>query len=1000
MQFYLKFVGLISVIHAQTTLDQPPGPNTFTPTPTLESSANLAPSVTPNIVDPTAPNAQEVCPGYIASNIRTSNTGIVADLTLAGDPCNAYGNDILDLILNVQYQNATRLNVKIYPKYLVPANHSFYILGDELSPSGKIEDGCSVENMFEDQFLEVVTGMVEGYNVYGLPEAVRGTFRLPNEYTQTFWNQLIVSTKYNEMNDQPLDANMHSVHPVYLETRYNTSTPNTTSTSHIVYARNLHGQEWILKPDKLIYRTIGGSLDFYFFSGPEPTDALAQQQLGVIGTPAMQPYWAHGFHQVRWGYQNWTVLQEIVDGYRDARIPLEAIWNDLDYLLQYRIFSHNNNTYPVPEGREFLERLHANGQYWMPILDPNVYVPDPTNTTDAFPTYDRGDALSLYIRRGQNSEEYYTGIQWPGFSVWPDFLLDSAHGFWADEMVRYHNDLPFDGWWLDISDLSSWCTGSCGSGRIKENPIHVPFKLPGEPGEINYDYPEAFDITNSTEAASASAASLSQASAYPTPMTTTGTPTVGFTSPTPGVRNLTFPPYALNLTLEGHSLLRQAVAPYATHNDPYHTTEYELHNLYGILSTRATYNGLLRTKPGLRPFLLSRSTSPGSGNLTGHWGGDTNSRWGNMYMTIPQALTFSIAGIPFFGTETCGFNGNTDMELCTRWMQLSAFFPLYRNHNSRNTIAQEAFRWATTAEATRRAMRVRFQLLAYTYTLFHSAHTHGTTILRALSWNFPHDPSLAHISNQFMLGPSILITPVLAPLLTSAHGVFPGIAQGTRWYDWYTLSEIHASPGQNVSLPAPLEHIPVHVRGGAVIASQEPGNTTGETRRGKWGVVIVLNEEMEADGEIYLDDGVSLEQEKTKIIQFTFSNQTLTTSITGSYVDTNPLSNVTIAGWRGRPISRAVIANSPRRGGDAAADEQGKESLRCDLRTTNGDQRQRQRHQYQDWGWDGEGLNWFDEHEDEQEQEGADSQTYECVGFEEVTREEGVWAGELVVRFE
>jgi alpha-glucosidase len=60
-----------------------------------------------------------------------------------------------------------------------------------------------------------------------------------------------------------------------------------------------------------------------------------------------------------------------------------------------------------------------------------------------------------------------------------------------------------------------------------------------------------------------------------------------------------------------------------------------------------------------------------------------------MYMTIPKALTFPVAGIPYFGVETCGFNGNEDMELCTRWMQLSAFFPLYHNHNSRNTIAQE-----------------------------------------------------------------------------------------------------------------------------------------------------------------------------------------------------------------------------------------------------------------------------------------------------------------------
>jgi alpha-glucosidase len=453
----------------QTTLDQPPGPNTWPPTSTLASTLNLAPSVTPNIINPDAPDAQRICPGYKAANVVTSDNTITADLSLAGPACNAYGNEISDLVLEVQYQNAAQLNVKIYTKYVTPSNRSLYILDESLSPSGSASHECTASNsdlrfewtndptfqfrvkraktgetifdtyghkiVFEDQFLELVTNMVPEYNIYGLPEAIRGSFRLPNQYTQTFWNQ------YNEMNDQPIDANMHSTHPVYLETRYN----NGSSKSHVVYGRNLHGQEWLLRPDRIIYRTIGGSFDFYFFSGPSPTEALAQQQLGVIGKPVMQPYWALGFHQVRWGYQNWTVLQEIIDGYAAANIQLEAIWNDLDYLFQYRIFTHDNNTYPIDEGKEFLAKLHANGQYWMPILDPNVYVPAPGNGTDANPTYDRGKALDLYIKHGEGHTDDYIGIQWPGFSVWPDFLHNATQNFWTNEMQLYHDQLPFDG---------------------------------------------------------------------------------------------------------------------------------------------------------------------------------------------------------------------------------------------------------------------------------------------------------------------------------------------------------------------------------------------------------------------------------------------------------------------------------------------------------------------------------------------------------------------------
>lgn len=91
-------------------------------------------------------------------------------------------------------------------------------------------------------------------------------------------------------------------------------------------------------------------------------------------------------------------------------------------------------------------------------------------------------------------------------------------------------------------------------------------------------------------------------------------------------------------------------------------------------------------------------------------------------------------------------------------MQLSAWFPLYRNHNNRNTIAQEAYRWATTAEATRRIMNIRYSLIPYTYTLFHKANVAGETVLRALPWEFPDEEDLKAVETQFMSGPALLVS--------------------------------------------------------------------------------------------------------------------------------------------------------------------------------------------------------------------------------------------------
>lgn len=167
-------------------------------------------------------------------------------------------------------------------------------------------------------------------------------------------------------------------------------------------------------------------------------------------------------------------------------------------------------------------------------------------------------------------------------------------------------------------------------------------------------------------------------------------------------------------------------------------------------------------------------------------------------------------------------------------------------------------------------MNIRYSLLPYTYTLFHRANTAGETVLRALAWEFPNDSQLKAIDNQFMSGPAILITPVLEPLATTVSGVFPGIADGTIWYDWYTLQPVQAKAGENITLDAPILHQPVHVRGGYVIPMQRAGNTTKTCRQTAWSLLVALDKKGSATGELYLDDGVSIVQESIKNVNVSF----------------------------------------------------------------------------------------------------------------------------------
>lgn len=450
----------------------------------------------------------------------------------------------------------------------------------------------------------------------------------------------------------------------------------------------------------------------------------------------------------------------------------------------------------------------------------------------------------------------YIGQVWPGNTVFPDWLQPNTSGWWANEFSIWHENIDFDGIWLDMNEVSSFCTGSCGSASIG-----VPSRRSVSPGEEV--------LLGSREAAS------------------------------PG-RDVNYPPYAINNDKPGASLGSSALSPNATHYGG--VQDYDVHNLWGYGEEEATYQALVDIIPGKRPFIISRSTFAGSGRYTGHWGGDNYAEWQYLYLSIPQGLQFSLFGIPMFGVDTCGFADNTTEELCNRWMQLSAFFPFYRNHNSIGNIPQEPYQWASVTEASKTAMAIRYALLPYIYTLFYLAHTTGSTVMRAISWEFNNDPSLAAADRQYLFGPSLMIVPVLDQGATTVDGVFPGLKDGQVWYDWYTQTEVdYAKPGVNTTIDAPLGHIPVFIRGGSVLPMQQPALLTKDVRNSPWSLLVALGDSGSATGSVYIDDGESITPSSSLYVRFAAKSSSLATSGTGSFQDTNALANVTILGVTSAP---------------------------------------------------------------------------------------------------
>ena len=205
---------------------------------------------------------------------------------------------------------------------------------------------------------------------------------------------------------------------------------------------------------------------------------------------------------------------------------------------------------------------------------------------------------------------------------------------------------------------------ACGSLNISLNPVHPPFPLPGENGNKLYGFPEGFEITNATEASIAASSSAAQ---YATTATVAATkastlrrrgsaavpksPDYVRTSAVPGTRNVTYPPYVLH-NLPGGDINVHTASTNATHFDG--TQEYDWHNLFGHQILNATYHALLAVNATARPFIIGRSTFAGSGTVAGHWGGDNVALWAFQQFSIPQALSFSLFGIPMFGVDTCG----------------------------------------------------------------------------------------------------------------------------------------------------------------------------------------------------------------------------------------------------------------------------------------------------------------------------------------------------------
>ena len=242
------------------------------------------------------------------------------------------------------------------------------------------------------------------------------------------------------------------------------------------------------------------------------------------------------------------------------------------------------------------------------------------------------------------------------------------------------------------------------------------------------------------------------------------------------------------------------------------TTHAEVHNLYGLMMAKASYEGMLRQRPGERSFILTRSGFAGVQRYSSVWMGDNQSLWDHLEMSLPMLCNMGLSGVAFVGCDVGGFAGNATAEMFARWMQQAILYPLMRGHSAMTTARHEPWVFGEQVEnICREYINLRYQLLPYIYTLFWQAATTGAPILRPLVYDYPNDSTTYTLSDQVLLGSSIMAAPILRPGIEYRAVYLP---EGT-WYDWWS-GELYQGP-THILAHAPLERMPLYVRGGGII---------------------------------------------------------------------------------------------------------------------------------------------------------------------------------------
>lgn len=456
----------------------------------------------------------------------------------------------------------------------------------------------------------------------------------------------------------------------------------------------------------------GDALDVYLFGNSGPKGVI-EAYTRLTGRTPLPPLWALGHHQSRYGYMNEGDVRSVVRRMQQDKIPLDAVWLDIDYQDGNAPFTVSPQAFPG--FAKLVADLRATGVRTVAITDLHVksYQGKPSA---GYAPYDSGAAGDHFIRAGNG---FFEGPVWPGASVFPEFTRERTRAWWGGLYQRFVEQ-GVSGFWNDMNEPA----------------LFVPSKTFPESVEHRLD----------------------------------------------------------DGTTASHLLL---------------------HNAYGSLNARATYEGVLRLRPNERPFILTRAAYAGIQKYAASWTGDNTADRAHLAVTIPQLLNLGVSGYPFNGADVGGFVGCPDPELFASWMELGALQPFFRNHSAKDACRREPWLFGAAIEArARKAVERRYRLLPYLYTLFEESSQSGAPIMRPLWLEYPFDRAAYENDRVYLLGRDLLVV----PQLQAEGALFDVSLPPGEWYDVETSERLSGGAHQLPRRPA--DSVRLLARAGAVVPQQ------------------------------------------------------------------------------------------------------------------------------------------------------------------------------------